>query len=62
MGRAPVWASRLGDTALDDINVSGMEGCTKMSNIDPKTVSSFGDEWARFDQEVLGDVKHAFFV
>tara|TARA_B110000971_G_C20008694_1_gene500517 strand:- start:1835 stop:1936 length:102 start_codon:yes stop_codon:yes gene_type:complete len=33
-----------------------------MSNIDPKTVSSFGDEWARFDQEVLGDVKHAFFV
>ena len=37
-----------------------MEGCTKMSNIDPKTVSSFGDEWARFDQEALGDAEHAF--
>lgn len=31
-----------------------------MSNIDPKTVSSFGDEWARFDQEALGDAEHAF--
>jgi ubiquinone/menaquinone biosynthesis C-methylase UbiE len=31
-----------------------------MSNIDPKTVSSFGDEWARFDQEALGHAEHAF--
>ena len=31
-----------------------------MSNIDPKTVSSFGVEWVRFDQEALGDAKHAF--
>ena len=31
-----------------------------MSNIDPKTVSSFGDEWARFDQEALGGAEHAF--
>jgi len=31
-----------------------------MSNIDPKTVSSFGDEWARFDQEALSDAEHAF--
>jgi hypothetical protein len=37
-----------------------MEGCTKMSNIDPKTVPSFGDEWVRFDQEALGDAKHVF--
>ena len=50
MGGAPVGTSGLDDTALGNINVSGMEGCTKMSNIDPKTVSSFGDEWARFDQ------------
>ena len=31
-----------------------------MSNIDPKTVSSFGVEWVRFDQEALGAAKHAF--
>ncbi|MEP1201233.1 class I SAM-dependent methyltransferase [Tateyamaria sp.] len=31
-----------------------------MSNIDPKTVSSFGDEWARFDQEALSDEEHAY--
>jgi len=37
-----------------------MEGCTKMSNIDPKTVSSFCDEWVRFNQEVLDDAKNAF--
>jgi methylase of polypeptide subunit release factors len=45
---------------LGDFNVSGMEGCTKMSNIDPKTVSSFGDEWVRSDQEALSDAEHAF--
>ena len=31
-----------------------------MSNIDPKTVSSFGDEWVRSDQEALSDAEHAF--
>ena len=31
-----------------------------MSNIDPKTVSSFGDEWARFNQEALSDAEQAF--
>ena len=45
---------------MGDLDVSGVEGCTKMSNIDPKTVSSFGDEWARFDQEPLGDAEHTF--
>lgn len=32
----------------------------KMSNSDPKTVSSFGDEWARFDQEALVGDEHAY--
>jgi len=45
---------------LGNPDVSSVEGCAKMSNIDPKTVSSFGDEWARFDQEALGDAEHAF--
>lgn len=31
-----------------------------MSNIDQRTVSSFGDEWDRFDQDSLGDAEHAF--
>lgn len=31
-----------------------------MKNIDPKTVSSFGDEWSRFDQDGLGAAEHAF--
>lgn len=31
-----------------------------MTNTDPKTVSSFGDEWARYDQDALGDAEHAF--
>jgi len=31
-----------------------------MSNIDPKTVSSFGDEWARYDQDALDETEHAF--
>lgn len=31
-----------------------------MSNSDPKTVSSFGDEWARFDQEALVGDEHAY--
>jgi len=26
-----------------------------MSNIDPKTVASFGDEWSRFDQKLMSD-------
>ncbi len=30
-----------------------------MKNIDPKTVSSFGDEWARFDQDGLGATEHS---
>jgi SAM-dependent methyltransferase len=50
----------LDNEALGDIDVSGVEGCPRMSNIDPKTVSSFGDEWARFDQEALGGAEHAF--
>ena len=45
---------------MDDFDVSGMEGCTKMSNIDPKTVSSFCDESVRFNQEALSDAKNAF--
>ena len=31
-----------------------------MTNIDPKTVSSFGDEWSRFDQDALGEDEHIF--
>lgn len=31
-----------------------------MKNIDPKTVSSFGDEWSRFDQDGLNAAEHAF--
>jgi hypothetical protein len=38
MGGAPVGTQGRDDTALGDFDVSGMEGCTKMSNIDPKTV------------------------
>ncbi len=26
-----------------------------MTNIDPKTVASFGDEWSRFDQQAMSD-------
>jgi ubiquinone/menaquinone biosynthesis C-methylase UbiE len=44
---------------VDRADVHGVENCTKMSNIDLKTVSSFGDEWSRFDQEALGDAEHA---
>ena len=28
-----------------------------MSNIDPKTVASFGDEWSRFDQTGMSDTE-----
>lgn len=31
-----------------------------MRNIDPKTVSSFGDEWSRFDQEGVDPVERDF--
>lgn len=31
-----------------------------MSNIDPKTVSSFGDEWVRFNQEALVGEEHTY--
>ena len=31
-----------------------------MRNIDPKTVSSFGDEWAHFDQAALSEEEHAY--
>jgi ubiquinone/menaquinone biosynthesis C-methylase UbiE len=31
-----------------------------MKNIDPKTVSSFGDEWSRFDQDGLDAAEHDF--
>lgn len=31
-----------------------------MKNIDLKTVSSFGDEWSRFDQDELDATEHAF--
>jgi SAM-dependent methyltransferase len=37
-----------------------MESGTKMSNIDKKTVDSFGDEWSRFDQVAMSDEEHAF--
>jgi SAM-dependent methyltransferase len=28
-----------------------------MTNIDPKTVASFGDEWSRFDQQAMSDLE-----
>ena len=28
-----------------------------MSNIDPKTVAGFGDEWERFDQSALPEAE-----
>ena len=31
-----------------------------MKNINTKTVSSFGDEWSRFDQDALGAAEHDF--
>ncbi len=31
-----------------------------MKNIDPKTVSSFGDEWSRFNQDGLDATEHVF--
>ena len=31
-----------------------------MSNIDKKTISSFGDEWARFDQIGLKNQEHKY--
>ncbi|MFB0993722.1 MAG: class I SAM-dependent methyltransferase, partial [Paracoccaceae bacterium] len=31
-----------------------------MDNIDQNTVSAFGDEWSRFDQEALKDEEHTF--
>ncbi len=31
-----------------------------MNNIDQNTVSAFGDEWSRFDQEALKDIEHKF--
>lgn len=31
-----------------------------MSNTDPLTVASFGDEWARYDQNALDEAEHAF--
>jgi len=31
-----------------------------VSNIDENTVSAFGDEWSRFDQETLKDEEHKF--
>lgn len=31
-----------------------------MGNIDQNTVSAFGDEWRRFDQEALKDEEHTF--
>ena len=45
---------------MDHFNVSGLEGRTEMSNIDHKTVSSFGDEWAQFDQEALSEQEHTY--
>lgn len=48
------------DAPLGDFDVSGVEGSTEVSNIDPKTVSSFGDEWARFDQEELIGEEHTY--
>lgn len=37
-----------------------MESDTEMNNIDSKTVSSFGDEWSRFDQDALSEAEHLF--
>ena len=31
-----------------------------MNNIDKKTISSFGDEWTRYDQKLLKDEEHKF--
>lgn len=31
-----------------------------MSNIDPKSVSSFGDEWTHFDQEALSEQERSY--
>jgi ubiquinone/menaquinone biosynthesis C-methylase UbiE len=45
---------------VDRTNADGMEGISEMKNIDPKTVSSFGDEWARFDQDELDAAEHSF--
>ena len=28
-----------------------------MSNYDPKTIASFGDEWSRFDQKAMSDTE-----
>jgi hypothetical protein len=45
---------------MDHSDVHGLEGRKQMTNIDPKTVSSFGDEWARFDQEHLDESERDF--
>jgi ubiquinone/menaquinone biosynthesis C-methylase UbiE len=45
---------------VDHPDADGMEKQSKMKNIDPKTVSSFGDEWSRFNQDGLSEAEHAF--
>ena len=45
---------------MDYFNVSCLEGRKEMSNIDHKTVSSFGDEWTQFDQEALSEQAHTY--
>jgi SAM-dependent methyltransferase len=45
---------------LDYTYISGLEGRAEMSNIDQKTVSSFGDEWAHFDQEALSEQERSY--
>lgn len=45
---------------MDYPDVYGVEAGAEMSNIDPRTVASFGDEWARYDQSELEGDELAF--
>jgi ubiquinone/menaquinone biosynthesis C-methylase UbiE len=45
---------------LDHPDVDGLERKSKMKNLDPKTVSSVGDEWSLFAQDGLSAAEHDF--
>jgi len=45
---------------VDRADAAGLEVREEMKNIDPETVSSFGDEWARFDQDALEQAELAY--
>ena len=45
---------------MDNPDADGLEKQSTMKNIDPKTVSSFSDEWSRFDQDGLNAAEHDF--